>query len=124
MNRLCIKLLLPMLFLITAACTDKNITKNDDGSITINTTEIGNNVKGFYNTVPLNVTVKGNTIVEVEILPNEETPEFLDKVKENLLPKLKNLDFEKLSDVDAVSGATYTSSAVLKNVELAIEYIK
>ena len=87
-----------MLFLITAACTDKNITKNDDGSITINTTEIGNNVKGFYNTVPLNVTVKGNTIVEVEILPNEETPEFLDKVKENLLPKLKNLDFEKLSE--------------------------
>lgn len=113
-----------LLLLITSACTDKNITKNGDGSYTVNTTEIGAEIKGFYGNVPLNVTIKGNTIIDVEILANEETPEFLDKVKETLLPQLRNLDFEHLPDVDAVSGATYTSQAVLKNVKLAIEYNK
>lgn len=115
---------LSLMSIAITACTDKNMTKNDDGSYTVNTTELGNDIKGYAGLVPVAVTIKDSLILSVEILDNIETPEYLLDVEERLLPQYTHRPIETISEVDAVSGATYSSRAVIKNVSRAVEYYK
>lgn len=115
---------LSLMSIAITACTDKNMIKNDDGSYTVNTTELGNDIKGYAGLVPVAVTIKDSLILSVEILDNIETPEYLIDVEERLLPQYTHRPIETISEVDAVSGATYSSRAVIKNVSRAVEYYK
>jgi len=115
---------LSLMSIAITACTDKNMIKNDDGSYTVNTTELGNDIKGYAGLVPVAVTIKDSLILSVEILDNIETPEYLIDVEERLLPQYTHRTIENISEVDAVSGATYSSRAVIKNVSRAVEYYK
>ena len=62
--------------------------------------------------------------MKVEALPNEETAGIFSKVREKLLVKWNGMKVEKIvrSDVDGVSGATYSSKAVKENVKCAVKY--
>lgn len=108
--------------MMLSSCTDKNMTKNNDGTYSVNTLELGNSIKGYAGLVPVNVTIKDTLILGVEILDNIETPEYLVDVEERMLPKYENLPIRLASNVDAVSGATYSSRAVIKNVQVAVDY--
>ena len=119
------------LFVMTLALTsatpqkDEVMTK-EDGMYVVNTTTLGKNVTGYVSTTPLKVYIKKNKVVKVEALKNQETPKYMAKVKKQLLNKWDNMkvaDAQK-QKVDAVTGATFTSDAVIQNVQLALEYYK
>lgn len=105
----------------------ETIKKLKDGSVIVNTTEIGKDIRGFAKATPLEVTIKKGKIVSVKPLPNHETPEYF-----NLLSSkgffnqwngmtLKEVETKK---VDAVSGATFSSKAVIENVKRAAATVK
>ena len=97
----------------------------EKGMIVVNTTELTRDVKGFKGTTPVKIYIKKNKVVKVEALPNQETPRFFDKVK----PLLKYWEGKSVSkaiedEPDAITGATYSSDAIMKNVQVGLEYYK
>ena len=114
--------------IVTATLTssrqaEKVITK-EDGMTVVNTTELGKDVIGYISPTPLKIYIQKNKVVKVEALKNQETPKYFVKVKNALLDKWngqKVADAQKLK-VDAVTGATMSSDAVIKNVQLGLEY--
>ena len=105
-----------------ASCSDPNMHKNSDGSFTIVTTELCNDIRGYNGRVPAEVTIKDGVIQDVKILENKETPSYLEKVEREMLPKFRGINLSEIPSVDAVSGATFTSRALRKNVETAADY--
>ena len=109
--------------LMTAAsCSDPNMHKNSDGSFTIVTTELCKDIRGYNGRVPAEVTIKDGVIQDVKILENKETPSYLERVEREMLPKFRGINLSEIPSIDAVSGATFTSRALSKNVEAAAEY--
>lgn len=109
--------------ILTSWAADETMTK-EDGMTVINTTSIAKNVEGYNGTTPLKIFIKKNKVVKIEALKNQETPKYFTKVKKALLDKwngLKVKDAKNLK-VDAVTGATYTSDAVIENVKLGLDY--
>ena len=75
-------------------------------------------------TTPVKIYIQKNKVVKIEALKNHETPKYFQKVKKNLLDKwngVKVKDAKKMK-VDAVTGATYSSKAVIENVQLGLDY--
>ena len=88
---------------------------------TINTETICN-ARGYHGNTPVKVTIKKDKIVNVEALPNRETPRFFENVKQYMLPKFKDVKFKDYATVDCVSGATISSKAVRENMKAAYDY--
>jgi uncharacterized protein with FMN-binding domain len=102
---------------------EKVITK-EDGMTVVNTTELSKDVIGYADATPLKIYIQKNKVVKIEALKNMETPKYFVKVKKALLEQWngqKVADAQKLK-VDAVTGATMSSDAVIKNVQLGLEY--
>ena len=102
---------------------DDTMTK-EKGMTVINTTTLGKDVQGFLGTTPVKIYIQKNKVVKIEALKNQETPKYFLKVKKNLLDKwngVKVKDAKKMK-VDAVTGATYSSKAVIENVQLGLDY--
>ena len=103
---------------------DDAVMTKEDGMYVVNTTTLGKNITGYVDNTPVKVYIKKNKVVKVEALKNQETPKYFIKVKKQLIDKwndLKVSDAQKLK-VDAVTGATFSSDALVKNVQLALEY--
>ena len=64
------------------------------------------------------------TAGSTEALKSAESPKYYAKVKKALLEKWNGLKVKEASQlkVDAVTGATYSSEAVVKNVRLGLDY--
>lgn len=97
----------------------------DDGMVVINTTTLASDVQGYGGTVPLEVYIRDGHIYKVEALANAETPDLFQSVKEGGL--LRRWDGKTLGEaaamkVDGVSGATFSSSAVIENVRRGIAF--
>lgn len=119
------KILILLAVLGVSACNGKDY---DDGVMqksgkvyTINTETICN-ARGYHGTTPVKVTVKKDKIVNVEALPNRETPRFFESVKRYMLPKFKDVRFKEYATVDCVSGATISSKCVRENLKAAFDY--
>lgn len=109
---------------VSAAQNEGVITKNGDTTI-VNTKTIGGNVKGFKGATPVKIYINKNKVVKVEALPNRESPNFFSRAKAVLDSWIgKSVDKAAKMEVDAVSGATFSSSALIKNVQLGLEYYK
>ena len=96
-----------------------------DGAIVVNTTELGKGIIGYRGPTPVEIYISGGVIQKVKALPNQETPEFLGAVRNSdLLERLDGKTPEEASKVklDAVSGATYTSQALIDNIQTGIAY--
>lgn len=110
---------------IILGCTtsDEHMTKKD-GVYIVNTTKLGADVQGYNGPTPLNIYIKDNKIQKVEALPNEETPGFFQRVQNELLGKWNGMDVKKAAtaEIDAVTGATYSSNAVKENVKIGVKY--
>ena len=102
---------------------DDTMTK-ENGMTVINTTTLGKDVQGFLGATPVKIYIQKNKVVKIEAMKNQETPKYFLKVKKHLLDKwngVKVKDAKKMK-VDAVTGATYSSKAVIENVQLGLDY--
>ena len=119
----CGALIVAALTLQSWMAADQTMTK-ENGMTVINTTTLGKNVQGYIGATPLKIYIQKNKVVKIEALKNQETPKYFLKVKKALLEKwdgLKVKDAKNLK-VDAVTGATYSSEAVIENVKLGLDY--
>lgn len=110
--------------LISAGQKDDEIMTKENGMYVVNTTTLGKDVQGYVSTTPVKVYIKKNKVEKVEFLKNQETPKYMARVKKALINKW---DGQKVKDaaklkVDGVTGATFSSDAIIKNVQLALEY--
>ncbi len=106
-----------------------NVVNNDtlrtlpDGTQVINTSKLAADIRGYAGKVPLEISVKGDTIVDVKALDNAETGSFFEMAAVLLEEwKGKTLDEARAMQVDAVSGATYSSRAIMGNMEHGLSY--
>ena len=92
----------------------------------IYTGDIANKVIGYNGTTPLNITVKNGVIESIEVLPNQESPAYLKRAKEKVLPQYigKTVSEAKNLKPDIATGATYTSEALIKNIQMGLEQSK
>ena len=92
----------------------------------IYTGDIANKVIGYNSTTPLNITVKNGVIESIEVLPNQETPSYLKRAKDKVLPQYigKTVAEAKKLNADIASGATYTSEALIKNIQEGLKQAK
>ena len=122
------KKLLMVAFLVCAitAQADDVMTKTADGTYIVNTTTLAKDVEGYAGPTPVEVHIKNNKIVKVVPLKTQDGPKYVAKVKKEMLPKYESMNVKKgtVQDVDAVTGATFTSKAVQENVRRAVEYYK
>ena len=89
-------------------------------TVVVNTTEICKNITGYNGPTPLIIKVVNGVVVKVEALPNQETPGYFKRViNGGLLDAPVGLKIEDASKkpYDAVTGATYSSIAVIRNIK-------
>ena len=112
-------------FMMSSMPGDEPLTRNGKQYI-INTSTISAGVKGYLGNTPLKIYITNNKIDKIEALPNKETPKYFLKVKNQMLDKWNGMTVTKAltTNVDGVTGATYSSDAVKKNVKLGLEYYK
>ena len=93
-------------------------------TLKINTTYLGADVAGFNGPTPVEISVSKGVITGIKALPNRETPRFFQQVLDSgLLDKMngKTVEEAKAMKLDAVSGATFSSNAIIKNIQLGLE---
>ena len=102
---------------------DETMTK-EDGMYVVTTTTIGKDIEGYNGPTPLKVYIKKNKVERIEFLKSMESPKYYAKVKKALLEKWngKTVKEARTLQVDAVTGATFSSEAVVQNVQAALDY--
>ena len=102
---------------------DDTMTK-ENGVFVINTTNLAKDVEGYNGSTPLKIYIKKDKVERIEFLKSMETPKYYAKVKKALMDKWNGLKAKdaKTQQVDIVTGATYSSEAVIKNVQVGLEY--
>jgi len=92
----------------------------------IYTGDIAKKVIGYNGTTPLNITVKNGVIENIEVLENQESPGYLKRAKEKVLPQYigKTVAEARKLNADIATGATYTSEALIKNIQMGLETVK
>lgn len=117
---------LAIVLLISCAFGDGVMTKKK-GVYTIDTTTLTENVKGYIGPTPLLITIEKDHIVKIEALPNSETPRFFKHMTDGgLLERWNGMSVDEAlnTKADVISGATFSSNAVIENVRLGLEYYK
>jgi Na+-translocating ferredoxin:NAD+ oxidoreductase RnfG subunit len=80
-------------------------------------------ITGFAGSTPLLIAVNNDGIIKnVTLLANQETPNFVAKVRNaGLFAVWNGMKFKEAAnkEVDAVTGATYTSTAVIRSMKAA-----
>ncbi len=102
----------------------EDVITKEDGMTVINTTTLATDVEGYAGTTPVKIYIKKNKIERVEALPNMETPKYWVRIKKGILDKWNGLAVKDAAkqEVDVVTGATYSSEAVIENVRRGINY--
>ena len=92
----------------------------------IYTGDIASKVIGYNGTTPLNITVKNGVIENIEVLENQESPSYLKRATAKVLPQYigKTVAEAKKLKADVATGATYTSEALIKNIQMGLDQVK
>ena len=116
--------LFSLVIVLSSAKGDDGVMTKENGMYVVNTTTLGKDVIGYVGTTPLKIYIQKDKIVKVEALKNQETPKYSAKVKRALLTKWDGMKVKDVAKqkVDGVTGATITSDAMKKNVQLGVEY--
>ena len=111
---------------LDARTKKKATTKKANSTQVIYTGDIANKVIGYNGTTPLNITVKNGVIENIEVLPNQESPGYLKRAKDKVLPQYigKTVAEAKKLDADIATGATYTSKAIIQNIQMGLDKAK
>ncbi|MBP3787543.1 MAG: FMN-binding protein [Prevotella sp.] len=107
-----------------AAQADDVMKKEKDGTYVVNTTTLAQDVEGYNGPTPVEIYIKKNKIVKVVLLKSQETPKYNARIKKQMLPAYEGqkVSKNKYAEVDALTGATFTSDAVKENVKRGLEY--
>ena len=109
------------------ATAQKNDTleMKPDGAFVVNTKPLAKDVQGYGGPVPLKIHIKDGKVATVEAEPNAETPDFFNRAKTLLNHwQGKSVDEAMREEVDAVSGATFSSRAIIANMQRGLAYAK
>ena len=111
---------------LDARTKKKTATKKAATTKVIYTGDIASKVIGYNGTTPLNITVKNGVIENIEVLPNQESPAYLKRAKDKVLPQYigKTVAEAKKLKPDIATGATYTSEALIKNIQMGLDNAK
>ena len=88
--------------------------------VIITTAPYTRDVKGFAGPTPLYIYVsKEGTIKQIIAADNADTPDFFNRAFTSLAPQWRDKSMEQAATlkVDAVSGATFSSNAIIANVQ-------
>lgn len=116
-----------LMFLIAAVvclnvAADAKTPKNK--SFVVNTEKLGKEVMGYAGSTPVEIHVVEGRIEKIVALPNSETPAYFQRVQESpIFTSLVGKTVKEASEVqlDAVSGATWSSKAVIENIRLGLK---
>ena len=110
------------------ARTKKATKKKATASTTqvIYTGDIANKVIGYNGPTPLNITIKNGVITNIEVLSNQESPGYLKRATDKVLPQYigKTVAEAKKLNADIATGATYTSKALIQNIQMGLDKAK
>jgi len=110
--------------LITAAWmpAEKALTRNGKEAV-VNTAMLKTGARGYRGNTPVKIYLKDDKVVRIEPLANKETPDFFAQAVK-LLKKYEGKKAKKAEKmkVDVVTGATYSSEALIKNVQMGLRY--
>ena len=96
-----------------------------DGALVVNTKALAKDVQGYGGPVPLKIHIKDGNVTTVEAEPNAESPDFFNRAKTLLNHwQNKSVDEAMRVEVDAVSGATFSSRAIIANMQRGLAYAK
>ena len=111
---------------LDARTKKKTTAKKANTTQVIFTGDIANKVIGYNGTTPLNITVKNGVIENIEVLPNQESPGYLKRAKDKVLPQYigKTVAEAKKLEADIATGATYTSKALIQNIQMGLDKAK
>ena len=111
---------------VSVAQGSDTLSVQPDGTFVVNTRVLAKDVQGYGGPVPLKIHIdKDGRLIAIEAEPNAESPSFFDHAKE-LFSRWqgKTIDEAMAEDVDAVSGATFSSKAIIRNVQRGLAYAK
>lgn len=92
-------------------------------TLIINTTEIGKHISGYGGPTPLEISIADNKVVKIEALKNNDSPEFFDKARTIFSKYIGLTPQEGVElEVDAVTGATYSSRSIVGNMREALGF--
>lgn len=95
----------------------------DDGTVVVNTSILGKDIIGYGGQVPLDIYIKDGKVSNVKALENSETPDFFSEAAQILNKWNGKTTEEALAlKVDAVSGATLSSRAIMQNMKAGLLY--
>ena len=111
---------------VSVAQGSDTLSVQPDGTFVVNTRVLAKDVQGYGGPVPLKIHIdKDGRLTAIEAEPNAESPSFFDRAKE-LFSRWqgKTIDEAMAEDVDAVSGATFSSKAIIRNMQRGLAYAK
>lgn len=118
-----ILIMLALVCLNVAASAKNPKTK----SFVVNTEKLGAKVMGYVGRTPVEIHVVDGKVDKIVALPNNETPAYFQRVQDSpIFTALVGKTVEEASEVqlDAVSGATWSSKAVIENIRLGLKQAK
>lgn len=108
------------------AVNNDTLSVQPDGSFIVNTKPLAKDVQGYGGPVPLRIHVsKDGVVAAIEAEPNAETPDFFNLAKSLLTHwqgKTVDVAMAETDKVDAVSGATFSSNAIIANMQRGLAY--
>ena len=108
------------------AVNNDTLSVQPDGSFIVNTKPLAKDVQGYGGPVPLRIHVsKDGVVAAIEAEPNAETPDFFNQAKSLLTRwqgKAIDVAMAETDKVDAVSGATFSSNAIIANMQRGLAY--
>lgn len=116
--------LMLLLVAVVCLCAAAVAKTPKNKSFVVNTEKLGKEVMGYAGRTPVEIHVVDGRIEKIVALPNSETPAFFEKVEESpIFTSLVGKTVKEASAVqlDAVSGATWSSKAVIENIRLGLK---
>lgn len=111
---------------LDARTKTKSTAKKAATTQVIYTGDIAKKVIGYNGPIPLNITIKNGVIENIEVLDNQESPGYLKRATAKVLPQYigKTVAEAKKLKADVATGATYSSDAIIKNIQMGLEQVK
>ena len=108
---------------VNSSCGSPQAKVPQKDTVVVNTTEIGKDITGYNGPTPVEIKLVDGVIVGVKALENTESPGFFQRVLESgLLESVVGKTAAEAAEMplDAVSGATFSSKAVIANLRAGL----
>ena len=110
---------------LTVAAAVVAVSCSSKKTVVVDTTDLCKDVIGHHATPPVQITVVGGKIQSVVALPSDETPSYYENAVK-VLDAFNGMTVKKAlqADVDAISGATMSSEALITNVKTGLKTLQ